>query len=519
MELESNSKKQANGDVASGGGSDSKESSVERELNGEIEAVELNGGSSNGHHHHHNHHHHHHGGSSSSGSGSGSGGGHIKKPLPVGDGHDGRIKRKARRLIQRQNSGSGGSVSSQTSLTNGSGSGAGAGGAASSGAGGGGAANAANCSLSSLGMLPAGTGYVVPHRRWKNSRRSRNLTRGRGLPKKGGGGGKGVWGLPGSEALAEVYEDENDPNYDSECNDQNVELREVITEISPEEFFKLAEPIVLEYYEHGDTHEVAVSFDEILQSPLREHITSILVEIAMNHKDSQREMTSVLISDLYGRVITGKDIEKGFNMVLANLPDLILDTPEAPVMLGNFMARAIADDCMPPKFVSRPEEHQHLNEYAEQALRRAGALLHKQVWAHLDNVWGMGGPLRPVKTITKQMTLLLKEYLSSRDVAEAQRCLRALEVPHYHHELVYEAIVMTLESLSQTTEEAMCELLKSLDLTCLVLPAGMEQVRTKYPNLSTSDFLAIHTHECDVYVFYIDKIYSTYSSRKSFITK
>lgn len=36
---------------------------------------------------------------------------------------------------------------------------------------------------------------------------------------------------------------------------------------------------------------------------------------------------------------------------------------------------------------------------------------------------------------------------------------------------------MTLESLSQTTEEAMCDLLKSLDKACLVLPAGMEQVR------------------------------------------
>ncbi|XP_060665086.1 programmed cell death protein 4 [Drosophila nasuta] len=461
MELESHSNKHANGDTSSvGDGSDSKESSVERELNGEIEAVELNGsGSSNGHHHHHQ------------------GSGHMKKPLPVGDGHDGRIKRKARRLIQRQNSGSGsnaGSSSTTISLTNGGSASNASGASASSATGSSANASAALSSLSN-GILPAGTGYVVPHRRWKNSRRSRNLQRGRGLPKKGGAGGKGVWGLPGSEVLAEVYEDENDPNYDSECNDRNVELREVITEITPEEFFKLAEPIVLEYYEHGDTHEVAVSFDEILQSPLREHITSILVEIAMDHKDSQREMTSVLISDLYGRVITGKDIEKGFNMLLANLPDLILDTPEAPVMLGNFMARAIADDCMPPKFVSRPEEHQQLNEHAEQALRRADALLHKQVWAHLDNVWGMGGPLRPVKTITKQMTLLLKEYLSSRDVAEAQRCLRALEVPHYHHELVYEAIVMTLESLSQTTEEAMCELLKSLDLTCLVLPAGMEQ--------------------------------------------
>lgn len=37
-----------------------------------------------------------------------------------------------------------------------------------------------------------------------------------------------------------------------------------------------------------------------------------------------------------------------------------------------------------------------------------------------------------------QMNLLLKEYLTSGDVLEAERCLRDLEVPHFHHELVYE---------------------------------------------------------------------------------
>ena len=36
------------------------------------------------------------------------------------------------------------------------------------------------------------------------------------------------------------------------------------------------------------------------------------------------------------------------------------------------------------------------------------------------------------------MVLLLKEYLSSGDIAEATRCLQDLEVPHFHHELVYE---------------------------------------------------------------------------------
>lgn len=74
------------------------------------------------------------------------------------------------------------------------------------------------------------------------------------------------------------------------------------------------------------------------------------------------------------------------------------------------------------------------------------------------------------------MTLLLKEYISSRDFDEAARCLRALEVPHYHHELVYEAVLMSMESVNQQTEEAMCILLKAMDEACLVLPAQMEQV-------------------------------------------
>ena len=36
------------------------------------------------------------------------------------------------------------------------------------------------------------------------------------------------------------------------------------------------------------------------------------------------------------------------------------------------------------------------------------------------------------------MVMLLKEYLNSGDVGEATHCLKELEVPHFHHELVYQ---------------------------------------------------------------------------------
>ena len=41
----------------------------------------------------------------------------------------------------------------------------------------------------------------------------------------------------------------------------------------------------------------------------------------------------------------------GYDTLIKNLSELVLDTPEAPTILGNFIARSIADDCIPPKFL------------------------------------------------------------------------------------------------------------------------------------------------------------------------
>ena len=76
---------------------------------------------------------------------------------------------------------------------------------------------------------------------------------------------------------------------------------------------------------------------------------------------------------------------------------------------------------------------------AKAALCKADTLLSmKHGLVRLDNVWGVGGGDRPVKYLIKKIVLLLKEYLCSGDIKEATRCLQELEVPHFHHELVYE---------------------------------------------------------------------------------
>ncbi len=81
-------------------------------------------------------------------------------------------------------------------------------------------------------------------------------------------------------------------------------------------------------------------------------VIRVVVSLALEEKDSNREKVSVLISDLYGQVVNGREVAKGFELVLSQLDDLSLDTPDAATVVGNFMARCVADDCLPPAFVS-----------------------------------------------------------------------------------------------------------------------------------------------------------------------
>lgn len=62
----------------------------------------------------------------------------------------------------------------------------------------------------------------------------------------------------------------------------------------------------------------------------RAKVLELAVNLALDRKATQREMTSVLISDLYGKFLLQKDISLGFDDMLNSLADLTIDTPDAP---------------------------------------------------------------------------------------------------------------------------------------------------------------------------------------------
>jgi len=179
-------------------------------------------------------------------------------------------------------------------------------------------------------------GLVNLNRAAKNLRRPRNSL-GRGLPKKGGAGGKGTWGKLGDE-MELPWVDPRDPNYDSDREDgcevgpglggnKTIKLNTLVPEMSEEDARKAVEPLILEYFENGDCEEVLFSLEEMLLNigARRWMIPALAIELSMDHKPSHREMTSQLISELYLKVISQRDIGKAFDILIRQLSDLILE--------------------------------------------------------------------------------------------------------------------------------------------------------------------------------------------------
>ncbi|KAL8615438.1 hypothetical protein ACOMHN_036258 [Nucella lapillus] len=311
----------------------------------------------------------------------------------------------------------------------------------------------------------------------KNSRKSRD-GKGRGLPKKGGAGGKGTWGKPGEELDAEGNViDSHDPNYDSDSMDnRNLAFEKICPEMTSADFEKFLEPVIMEYFEHGDTKDVIEELNDVNIEHLKRRMVELLISKALDHKDHHRELTSVLISDLYGKVLAGSHMTDGFDDVLTRLSDLVIDTPEASTLVGKFIARAVADDCLPPKYVVKHKAEDVNCPHIKQAAEHADVLLNQTHGiVRLDNIWGTVGGTRPVKLLIKKIVMLLKEYLSSSDKREATRCLTELNVPHFHHEVVYEATVIVLEDSHERAAEMMAKLLKSLADAVIITPEQFKQ--------------------------------------------
>eukprot|EP00892_Ulva_mutabilis_P003777 jgi/Ulvmu1/1771/UM118_0010.1 len=365
-----------------------------------------------------------------------------------------------------------------------------------------------------------GTAHVKPVHGLAGDRKSKSLRSGE--TKKKGAGGKFTWGAMLSEAAvggdAPPALDRNDPNYDSEEDAARAAADALAAAAATDDdapapavpgsspivqaVNKLKEDIMellREYLESGDAAEAGACIAELQLPQYDFYLVKRALTLAMDRKDRDREAVSVLLSSLYGQYISPAMMQKGFVEVLEDFDGLLLDVPDAGHLMTLFICRAITDDILPPSFVSRltPPPASALAELKKKC---AAQLNNPHSAERLLRCWGADATLS-FEEARARIKAMLQEYVSSGDMAEVERGLRALAAPFFHHEVVKQAILMATEDMKHA-KEPMVELLAVLaargEVSALQLYKGFQRVVDQLDDLAL-DTPGLHAAYHDFY--------------------
>ena len=218
---------------------------------------------------------------------------------------------------------------------------------------------------------------------------------------------------------------------------------------------------IMEYFDSADQSEVECQLNQCGDPGLHSIFVKMLIQMAMDRNDREREMASSLLNDLVqGSVVSEEQLSLGFKKLLSSVEDMTLDIPDAPRFLTLFIGRAIVDEAVPPSFLSHSEQLKE-NSLGIDIIHAARKLLAaKHSAERFTNCWHGYSPKETSEVLTKAFKTMIQEYMVSKNFNELLKCLRDVGMPHYHHEIVYQCILHMLED--PTTQESIHELLAKL---------------------------------------------------------
>lgn len=200
--------------------------------------------------------------------------------------------------------------------------------------------------------------------------------------------------------------------------------------------------IIKEFLLEEDYDECRLSLEELEAPSFGFEFVRRLVMLSMERSDRDRELASRVLSFLYGTDISMEQIGKGFERLFEGLDDLCLDVPDARAHCAKFLARAVADEILPPAYLADP----YICSLAGDVIGQARALLSvKMSAAKLEHVWHVTGVFT-VPQLKAAIKESLEEFLVSHQRDEVLRCVCELHTPHFAHEVVYRGVVLTLSA-------------------------------------------------------------------------
>ncbi|XP_071701850.1 MA3 DOMAIN-CONTAINING TRANSLATION REGULATORY FACTOR 1-like [Rutidosis leptorrhynchoides] len=215
--------------------------------------------------------------------------------------------------------------------------------------------------------------------------------------------------------------------------------------------------IIHEYFHSDDIPELITSLEDLASPEYNPVFLKKLITLAMDRKNREKEMASVLLSALHIEIFSTRDIVDGFVLLLESAEDTALDILDASNELALFLARAVIDDVLAPlnleEIGNRLAPNCNGSETAHVAQSLVGA---RHAGERLLRCWG-GGSGWAVEDAKDKIVKLLEEYETGGVVSEACQCIRDLGMPFFNHEVVKKALVMAME---KQNDKRMLELLQ-----------------------------------------------------------
>ncbi|XBI10547.1 hypothetical protein VPH35_137795 [Triticum aestivum] len=242
--------------------------------------------------------------------------------------------------------------------------------------------------------------------------------------------------------------------------------------------------MIHEYFLSDDIPELIRTLKELGLPEYNPVFIKKLITIAMDRKNREKEMASVLLSSLSMELFSSEDIVKGFIMLLESAEDTALDILDASDELGLFLARAVIDDVLAPLNLDEIGSILPPKCSGAETLNMARSLASaRHAGERLLRCWG-GGTGWAVEDAKDKITKLLEEYESGGDVGEACKCIREMGMPFFNHEVVKKALVMAMEKKKECTLSLLHECFGEGIITINQMTKGFSRVRDGLDDLA-----------------------------------
>ncbi|KAJ7956119.1 programmed cell death protein 4-like [Quillaja saponaria] len=242
--------------------------------------------------------------------------------------------------------------------------------------------------------------------------------------------------------------------------------------------------IIHEYFLSDDIPELIQSLEDLGKPGYNPIFLKKLITLALDRKNREKEMASVLLSALHIEIFSTDDIVNGFVMLLETAEDTALDILDASNELALFLARAVIDDVLAPLNLEEIGSKLPLNCSGSETVRMARSLIAaRHAGERLLRCWG-GGTGWAVEDAKDKILKLLEEYESGGVVSEACQCIRDLGMPFFNHEVVKKALVMAMEKKNDRMLDLLQECFSEGLITINQMTKGFTRIKDSLDDLA-----------------------------------